>query len=193
MLEYNDISGMCPLPTVNLDNIDVPDDGLSCNTPPACRRHFEKGNACREHYERLLADSSANGNLLQCPFGFSSYRIDLGRLRLAVTSILPYPRRGGEKEQALQKTNADSKISVDALRRLEEKLRRIERNVSGLEARTIEGYAFALHEIRKLNRTVKQSSERLCLKDSPLDPERADPQLVAIWKSSEIMSLQFDV
>jgi len=51
----------------------------------------------------------------------------------------------------------------------------------------------ALHEIRKLNRTVKQTAERLCRIHSPENPDNADKGLVQIWKSSELMSAQFEI
>jgi light-regulated signal transduction histidine kinase (bacteriophytochrome) len=51
----------------------------------------------------------------------------------------------------------------------------------------------ALHEIRKLNRTVKQTAERICRQESPEEPADADSRHVRIWKSAELMSKQFDI
>jgi light-regulated signal transduction histidine kinase (bacteriophytochrome) len=123
----------------------------------------------------------------------SAVVLGLRRIRAAVTAIIPFPRLGGEKERDLAKIYGENKVSLDAIIKVEKTLKRLEEGVENLEKRTVEGHAFALHEIRKLNRTIKQSSERICLEQSPHDPSKADPQLVAIWKSSEIMSLQFDV
>ncbi|MFO0821041.1 MAG: hypothetical protein U1A77_24055 [Pirellulales bacterium] len=57
-----------------------------------------------------------------------------------------------------------------------------------LETEAIKKHSVALHEIRKLNRTVKQAAERLCSRT-----ENPDAELVKIWKSADMMSQQFDV
>lgn len=40
---------------------------------------------------------------------------------------------------------------------------------------------------------MKQEAERLCRAASPKDPDRANPALVSIWKSSDLMSFQFGI
>ncbi len=62
-----------------------------------------------------------------------------------------------------------------------------------IEAFVASQQAMALHEIRKLNRTIKQNAERFCKDESPTDPDLAHSEIVAIWKAAELMSNQFDV
>ncbi len=50
-----------------------------------------------------------------------------------------------------------------------------------------------LHEIRKLNREVKQTAERMCLKENRDEPSFANPDIVKIWKASEMMSNHFNI
>ena len=61
-----------------------------------------------------------------------------------------------------------------------------------LEESTVKQYAMALHEIRKLNRSVKQNAERYCKSLRPDDPDAADKEIVHIKKCAELMSAQFD-
>jgi light-regulated signal transduction histidine kinase (bacteriophytochrome) len=65
--------------------------------------------------------------------------------------------------------------------------------MQAIELGEVKQYSMALHEIRKLNREVKQTAERICRLMSPDDPDNADPELVKIMKTSELMSHQFDV
>jgi light-regulated signal transduction histidine kinase (bacteriophytochrome) len=193
MIDFHDVANLSSLPVVDLHNIRLPTNGTQCETPLSCQKHFKRSDACKEHYETLLSAAATVGTLVQCPYGFASYRVDLDRLQIAITSLIPHPRLGGPQESALAKTHSANKTSVDAIKGIERQLRKLERHLEELEKRTIEGHAVALHEIRKLNAKIKQSSERLCMDESPLDPERATPQLVTVWKSSELMSLQFDI
>lgn len=193
MLKFAALSGMSPLPIVDLDAISQPIDGLVVPTPEQCRRHFKKGDACRNHYEKLAADSDTDCTLVQCPFGFASYPFRSKNLHIALTSVVPYPRLGGDAERAAAKATPDSKIPAERIPQVEKMIKEVEERVENLERATVDGQSVALHEIRKLNRTIKQASERMCLAESPHDPDRANRELVAIWKSAEIMSLQFDV
>jgi signal transduction histidine kinase len=91
------------------------------------------------------------------------------------------------------KRNIQLRYPVASLERTSRALREAETAAIDLEQEFIEKHSMALHEIRKLNRTVKQTAERMCLKQRPHDPDAADTQLVQIWKSAELMSVQFDI
>jgi len=93
----------------------------------------------------------------------------------------------------MAKAHPGCKISTENIQRTAAKLRELESNIEAIETRILERHAFSLHEIRKLNRTIKHEAERMCNQESPGDPALARPQLVKIWKSSEFMSTQFDV
>ncbi|NOT48297.1 MAG: sensor histidine kinase [Acidobacteria bacterium] len=44
-----------------------------------------------------------------------------------------------------------------------------------------------------MNRKILQTAERLCLHESPQNPEAAQIEIVTIWKTAELMSKQFEV
>ncbi|MFZ1933358.1 MAG: ATP-binding protein, partial [Thermoguttaceae bacterium] len=72
-------------------------------------------------------------------------------------------------------------------------LQTLEHRLSAMEQEAVSAHAMALHEIRKLNRNVKQAAERLCRAENPTDPDLASKDLVQIWKSAEMMSRQFEI
>ena len=49
-----------------------------------------------------------------------------------------------------------------------------------------------LHEVRRLNSTVKVIAERVCRNEAQNDPEQANPDLVRAWKATELISYQLD-
>src|SRR5207249_3597738 len=145
------------------------------------------------HYKKLLQDASFLEKTVQCPFGFSSFVVRARKATLAFTGVIPFPRMGGEKERRMAKSYPTSHIDVVSFRKARDAILVGDARMAQLEAEIIKREAFALHEIRKLNRTVKQEAERLCLSESPNNPAAANPQFVKIWKSSELMSVQFEV
>lgn len=184
---------LSPLPIVNLDSIATPQSGMAFAAPTACAKVFPKGQVCRQHYERLSTATELDRKPVQCPYGFCSYAFRTHEMHLAFTGIVPYPRLGGENERQMAKKHPNNKIALHVLQQAEQVIRSTGAHLESLERQTIERQSVALHEIRKLNRSVKQAAERLCMQQSSADPDQADPQLVKIWKSSELMSMQFDV
>jgi light-regulated signal transduction histidine kinase (bacteriophytochrome) len=191
MPSFEDISRLCPLPIVNLVDIAAPTPGVMVDVPTTCVRNFPKSDACREHYQRIGATADLN-TFVQCPFGFSSFVIRTKTSHVAVTCIVPYPRMGGVQERDVAKRHPDTKMRREAVEAVEASLVRLEDRMAAMENEVTKRHSVALHEIRKLNRNVKQEAERLCTRFAPNNPDGADPQLVKIWKSAELMSLQFD-
>lgn len=214
MSEFDTLARYSQLPIVNLDAPGLPRDGLLVRLPSACKRHYAKGDKCQRHYQDLAARSSDSRTPVQCPFGFASVEFRAGRTAAALTGLVPYPRLGGALEKKVAKDYPEARVTVEALqesvstikevdRRFQEidkvaneKLRRSEEEAKArfraLEEATAKNNSMALHEIRKLNRTVVQTAERLCM-ESASNPEQADSRLVTIWKTSELMSKQFEV
>jgi light-regulated signal transduction histidine kinase (bacteriophytochrome) len=112
---------------------------------------------------------------------------------VALTGFVPFPRFGSKRERANAKKYPKNKVDRTALERVKDIIEELEMRLIDLEQETIQRHAVALHEIRKLNRNVKQSAERLCIRENRESPELADVDLVNIWKSAEIMSTQFEV
>lgn len=180
------------MPTVDLDDIGVPESGLVIKCPEECKKNFAKSNACRAHYEAIAAARSF-GEIVQCPYGFSSVACKTQSQIIALTGFVPYLRQGGAKERRVAKKYPDCKLPESEISRACEILRETEVRIRKLEQEAVERHSMALHEIRKLNRTVKQAAERLCRSGGQFDAANADPAIVKIWKAAELMSAQFEI
>lgn len=184
------ILSLIPMPTVDLDMISAPKDGSSICTSNFCIKKFEKDDSCKKHYESLLKTPR---EVIQCPYGLSSYAVISKAKKFALTGVIPNPRLGGKHERNIAKQHPELKVDASLFNKSAELFNEFHHHLEELEQKSINNHSMALHEIRKLNRTVKQSAERLCLQENPEDPDKATPKLVNIWKSADLMSLQFDV
>jgi signal transduction histidine kinase len=193
MTNYEIISCLSILPIINLSDIKIPSDGVQIPTPNFCKKNFDKNALCKEHYASLSIPVGDIGTLTQCPHGFCTLAFNAGQIPVAITSIIPYPRMGGKKEQHQARELKDHKVSALRVEELARSIQKVASGIDVLESNAIKGHSMALHEIRKLNRTVKQTAERLCRSQSPEQPDQADRQLVSIWKSADLMSTQFDI
>jgi light-regulated signal transduction histidine kinase (bacteriophytochrome) len=119
--------------------------------------------------------------------------VETGSVKVALTGFVPFPRLGGSAEKSAAKHHPDLKVSRESVRLAADSLRVAQSRLDDIEHRAAKQQSMALHEIRKLNRTVKQTAERICRNESPSDPDRATKELVSIWKASELMSQQFEV
>jgi signal transduction histidine kinase len=100
---------------------------------------------------------------------------------------------GGEVERKRAKEYRSSTISAEVVANYAKQMDLAEKERIAAVANELKKYPPALHEIRKYNRTIKQEAERLCRAASPSDADNADPSLVRIWKSSELMTYQFEI
>jgi len=190
--KYDTLSKISPFPTVNLNKVSLPLDGLLMEIPAICNKLYFRDDKCRLHYESL-STSNMSRLLKQCPHGFSSIPFEINNNRIALTGIVPFPRLGGELERSVAKLNPLSKLDTNKLYDAINALIQLVENVDLLENSIVKNQAMALHEIRKLNRRIKQTAERICTSQNPAEPDLADTELVQIWKTSEIMSQQFDI
>lgn len=193
----------------------MPRDGLTVPLNQTCKRSFRKNDACREHYRALAARDLDALALTQCPYGFSSIAFKVGTISAAITSFIPNARMGGSQERIVAKRHRESRITVEsaenvianfqkvvrrynrmgeaAALRIKEANETADERLHEVEVEIAKKHSMALHEIRKLNRTVVQTAERLCMEQSPQNPGQADGRLVTIWKTAELMSKQFDI
>jgi hypothetical protein len=192
MDNFEDIINMSPFPIVNLKKISTPQSGFYISASKKCAKYFDQDSECKKHYEKLL-ETYTPGAPIQCPYGYSSMSFELGNLRVAFTGIIPHPRLGGKEERALAKAYPEIKISTNSLLLGIVGLKTVETTVNKIKLGVLKNYSMAFHEIRKLNRTVKQTAERLCIRENKIKPDAADPELVQIWKSADLMSRQFDI
>lgn len=178
---------MAAFPTVDLVAPTAPKDGIMVFAPPECRKFFARDSRCRQHYESLRTSEG----IFQCPFGFASLAVR--RLGIAFTAVIPHPRLGGKQERLRAKLRPQNKVLQTALERAGIGLISADERILEAETEAVRKQTVALHEIRKLNRTVKQTAERLCKEDSPQDIDNAAPPLVRILKTAELMSYQFEI
>ena len=193
MASLNDISRVSPYPFVNLGAVALPIDGAMLVTSKTCKRNFNRSSVCRDHYAAISAAEVPTMSCRACPFGLASVVVRSQAGSFALTGFVPFPRIGGPNERVASRAERKHHIAIDEVQRAASALVAHERQFQDFERRMIERYSMALHEIRKLNRTVKQTAEGLCLDESPDDPDNADPKVVRIWKASELMSSQFDI
>jgi light-regulated signal transduction histidine kinase (bacteriophytochrome) len=193
MPEFKDITRLSPLPIVDLHKIELPSDGLIVETSELCKKKFP-GGKCKEHYSKLAAGFGKIPRLTQCPYGFATLSFSTQSSHLALTGFVPFPRLGGDAERSAAKhCDTKNKIATEKVTHAVASLKGTILHFENLEKESVKKHAVALHEIRKLNRSVKQEAERFCKEQSPTDPDQADNRVVNIWKSSELMSKQFDV
>lgn len=193
MPTFLELAKFCPYPAVDLHAIGVPHDGFQIVTAELCRRAFGKQHQCSEHYQRLFDSPELIGKPIQCPHGFCSFVVATNTQHLAITGIVAYPRLGGDAERSAAKRHPTHKVTLESMAHAAETLFTLEQRLGDIEQEAVSSHAMALHEIRKLNRTVKQTAERLCRRENANSPELASKELVQIWKSAEIMSQQFDI
>jgi light-regulated signal transduction histidine kinase (bacteriophytochrome) len=192
MNPFDRAASMSPLPIIDLTAAVTPQDGIVIALTSSCRKYLkEKPEACRRHYDAVA--TAGVGTVIQCPFGFSTIPFKAGGLHAAITGFVPVPRGGGAAEKIVSHRHKEARVTVDGVRRSIIGLANAHAHFQEIEQSVVEKYSMALHEIRKLNRTVKQNAERLCKEESPSNPEDARKQLVTIWKTSELMSDEFDV
>lgn len=178
-----------PYPTVMLTDITTPRPGLVVDTPNFCRRAFKNGE-CAKFYQRLALQPA--GSSLQCPYGFTAWSARAGDLPFAVTGIVPWPRNGGDQERARGRDSDSARAPSTSIIRWLEQLDITVQDLRRQEHEELSSRLHALHEVRKLNQTVRVVTERLCERASPKDPHDAPPDLVRAWKASILMSMHMD-
>jgi signal transduction histidine kinase len=192
MISFENIAKLSPLPIIDLDNMAMPNDGIVISLNETCRRYFKNNNKCKEFYQNI-AHSDVMGKIVQCPAGFSCFATSLANSRVAFIGFIPHPRMGGARERELAKKHSDVKIQADYVAKIAANIMITIEDFVKIEFDILKRNSSALHEIRKLNRNIKQTAERRCRELEPTNPDAADTRLVKIWKTSEIMSHQFDV
>jgi hypothetical protein len=214
MTQFEKISSFSRLPIVDLQKPGLPQNGVLITLSETCRKNYSKGPACKQHYEALARENHDRKKLVQCPYGFASIGFRAGDVSAALTGFIPSPRLGGPAERILAKRHKEIKldtevvfdsilklkevghryqeIDMEARQRLYSVEEEVKKRLDEVELKVSQKFSMALHEIRKLNRTVVQTAERMCLEERPSSPESASPAPVTIWKTAEMMSKQFD-
>ena len=185
-----EIVAISPLPIVILGRGGLPNSGALVPLSAFCIRRYSESSACKDHYAKMI--DQPLGQCVECPHGLSTCSMEIGSTKYAFTGFIPFPRQGSDQERIVAKSLPEHKIATSALHRYAECLQNVYDNLLTAGEAVIRQYSFALHEIRKLNRTIKQTSERMQMKDYDWS-KSADDDLIRVFKASEMMSTQFEV
>jgi signal transduction histidine kinase len=177
------LSAVSSFPTVNVTAPSPPLDGAEIRAAAFCKKQFAKDNRCSEFY-RSIAEKP--DGFYECPFGFGCYKLThLGQW--AWTSLILYPRFGSSAERERAKAQPESKVTREAVLLQLRLITEFEKRLSKEYEKKIVETPPAFHELRKLNRTIKQGAENLRT-NYPYD------DLVRrIHGASELLSNQFDI
>ncbi|GAB2830057.1 hypothetical protein GCM10027276_35960 [Comamonas piscis] len=171
------------LPLSNRDTLEI-HNGLEVLSPSICREYIATRPECANHYRNQL---SSDISYQQCPFGFTTQRFAFDGQTWFVSGIIAHPRFDTASERALAKKfpqNRVSRASVDAVMRV----------AAGIESARADAITEgskvlpqAFHELRKLNGTIMQHSERALME---LGDNR---NLLSIKGAAELMKNNFDI
>ena len=126
-----------------------------CST---CHKNLKKGSKCKDHYSALAKLDLSTPKVVQCPFGFGTVAFAVAHFKCAITGFIPFPRLGRNEERNQQIfTPFEHPNNCPAIHALNKTFNKLDR----LQEAILKNESMALHEIRKLNRTVKQTAERL--------------------------------
>ncbi|HEY5536090.1 MAG TPA: ATP-binding protein [Ignavibacteria bacterium] len=184
MITFDDIKIFSSLPIINTSTPEKVYDGIYCKTPTFCKNIFSRNDKCIEHYQKSI---ERKNEIIECPFGFSSFFVTYKEINYALTCFIPFPRQGSLQERQHAKKYPDNKYSRENITYLNSILHSVIDHLDTKEKEIFENYSKALHEIRKYNRTIKQISEVLLKNDNE------NQNLLRIFKASELMSKQHDI
>lgn len=192
MKAFDQIVLISALPVIDIESISRPQNGWLRSLSSTCQKQLNSGTKCYEFYASLQGSTVPKGIHL-CPFGFSTLKFSVGNSEVGITGFIPTPRSGHQKEKIIAKRHPEYKYQLESVENMTLKLQKVRRSMETVEIETIKNQSMALHELRKLNRIVVQTAERVCNEQSPGNPENASKQNVTIWKAATLMSEQFEI
>lgn len=169
------------LPLTDGDSLEI-HDGTEISSPNLCRRSIRSDSRCERHYK-----SHAPHGYSQCPFGFTTRSFPYSGKTWFVSGVIAHPRFQTTKETAIAKQfprNRISRSSIDATVLVAVEIDAA-RAAAIVEAAKVLPQAF--HELRKLNGSIIQHSERAI--EDGLDERR----LLSIKSAAELMRNNFDI
>lgn len=169
------------LPLTDPENL-VVHDGANVMSPSLCKALIGSEPKCKKHYQ----DQAKHG-YSQCPFGFTTRSFPYSGKTWFVSGVVAHPRFQTSNESALAKQFSLNRVSRNSV----EATVNIAKEIDTARANTITEAAKVLpqafHELRKLNGSIIQHSER-ALEDAP-----NDRRLTSIKSAAELMRNNFDI
>lgn len=153
--------------------------------PDSCHERLSRRDpSCIAHYDSIR---NADARFHQCPSGYTSLSAPFGQSPAIVTAVVASPRFGSKPEAVEAKKNPMNRVLRDGMKavagyheavamQMEEALQDARKNLPQ-----------ALHELRKLNKIVKDAV------DNRLTADPVDNDLRAIEGAAQIMSNIFEV
>lgn len=159
-------------------------DGLEVSSPSVCREYIAVKPECASHYRSQAAHGDG---FQQCPFGFTTRSFPFAGKTWFVSGVIAHPRFDNAKERVQAKKFPASRVSrasVDAVVNVAVAIEKARADAIVEGAKVLPQ---AFHELRKLNGTIIQHSERAI---SDLGEGRS---LLSIKGAAELMRNNFDI
>ncbi|NOK07689.1 sensor histidine kinase [Corallococcus exercitus] len=176
---------LSPFPIVKLSDMGLPTTGTAVPVPQFCKKVYPLGK-CQEHYKAIAQHGDEEPR--SCPYGFVTFRTQVGQTSVAATSLLSAEN---PEYKRLKKIAPDSDLPAEhietRLRHFTETTAKLLRSSQESANSSIE----ALHEVRRLNQTIKVVAERslIALREGRLVSQS---DIIKVEKASEMMSLHMD-
>lgn len=171
------------LPISNPETLEV-HDGIEVPSPSICRESITTRPECARHYR---TQSNGSEGFQQCPFGFTTRSFPFAGKTWFVSGVIAHPRFDTSNERALAKKFPMSRVSrasVDSVMRVAAEVEAARADAISEGAKVLPQ---AFHELRKLNGTIIQHSERAI---SEFGENRS---LLSIKGAAELMRNNFDI
>lgn len=171
------------LPLSDPDNL-VVHDGLEVPSPSMCRNSIATKSACAQHYR---SQSAQGEGFQQCPFGFTTRSFPFAGKTWFVSGVVAHPRFDSANERALAKKFPASRVSRASVDAVTQVAAAVERARADAIAEGAKVLPQAFHELRKLNGTIIQHSERA------IGDFGESRSLLSIKGAAELMRNNFDI
>lgn len=171
------------LPLTDPDVLEV-HDGLEVPSPAMCRESIATKPECARHY---LSQSARGEGFQQCPFGFTTRSFPFAGKTWFVSGVVAYPRFDTANERALAKKFPGSRVSRASVLAVTQVAAAVEKARADAIAEGAKVLPQAFHELRKLNGTIIQHSERAL---ADFGDARS---LLSIKGAAELMRNNFDI
>lgn len=182
-------------PVMYVDDLRL-EDGYFVAATSFCRERLQRADpACRAHYAAARGDVARGFRM--CPHGFTTLAVPLSDGPVVITGIVAAPRFDDSKERERAKTFPETRVSRESVGRTADGLLAMDIELQRLKEETRRKLPQALHELRKLNAIVKQSAERLTMREGGSDDAEnvaGAAQLMSnIFEAVEVLTNMEDV
>ncbi len=171
------------LPLSDPDTLKV-HDGLEVQSPSMCREFIATKPECVQHYR---SQSSRVDGFQQCPFGFTTRSFLFAGKTWFVSGVVAHPRFDTANERALAKRFPASRVSRASVDAVTQVAAAVEKARADAIAEGAQVLPQAFHELRKLNGTIIQHSERAITEFGDIR------SLLSIKGAAELMRNNFDI